>query len=128
MKIILLLLAIVLSGCGGGPNDPSAKTIIELASITLTPTSASLSQGTTATFTATGTYNNGFTADITSSVAWASASSAIAAVATGVVTGVSGGSTTVSASLYGISATAADITVVAATPTLSSISITPASY
>src|SRR2546425_236632 len=47
-----------------------------LVSISVTPTNPSVAKGLTQQFTATGTYNDGSTQDITASVSWASSSTA----------------------------------------------------
>ena len=95
-----------------------------LKSIAVTPSTVSLAPGATQQFTATATYSDGSTANISTSATWISASPSIATInSSGLATGVAGGSTTVSASLSGISSNAAAISVVA----LASISVTPTS-
>jgi uncharacterized protein YjdB len=111
VKIFLLLLVILAGGCGVGANNPPAKPIVELVGIELAPASATIAQGTFITLTATGTYTNGQTADISSLVNWESAAPAIAAVSNGIVAGIAMGSTTVTATLYGIAASAVPVTV-----------------
>jgi hypothetical protein len=54
-----------------------------LSSIAVTPWNASIAQGLTEQFTATGTYSDGSTHDITTSVAWSSLNKTIATVASG---------------------------------------------
>jgi len=94
-----------------------------LASISVSPTASSLPVNTSQQFTATGTYKDGSSRDLTALVSWASTFSSIATVdVTGVATGMSAGSTTISASLGGVTGSTS-LTVTA--PTISSIVITP---
>jgi len=94
-----------------------------LASIAVSPAASSLPVNTSQQFTATGTYKDGSSRDLTALVSWASTFSSIATVdVTGVATGMSAGSTTISASLGGVTGSTS-LTVTA--PTISSIVITP---
>lgn len=76
----------------------------ELKSIAVTPANPTITGlSKTETFTATGTYSDGSTADITTTVAWTSSKPAIATIATdGVATSVAAGTTTISATLNGV--------------------------
>ena len=118
------LLAVFLLSLGcGGTSVNSGKTMTAIA---VTPATASIAAGATQQFTATATYNDGSSGNVTTSVTWTSSSAAVATIATsGVATAVAAGSSTVTASLSGISG-AATLTVTAATKTLSSIAVTPA--
>ncbi len=121
---VVIALAAVLTGCSS--NSGTMGTQKTLQTIAVTPATASLSVGGTQQFTATGTYSDGSTANISSTASWTSASSTIAGISSsGMVTAAGAGSTTVTASLSGVSGTAA-VTVTASTPTLSSIAVTPA--
>ena len=99
-----------------------------LSSITVSPSSpTNLTVGSTTSFTASGTYSDGSTADITSQVTWASDNTEIATIdSTGLATGVAAGTANITATLDGITNPAVSLAVVAAAPTLSSISISPA--
>ena len=69
-----------------------------LQSIAVTPANPNLTAGQTQQMTATGTFSNNATQDITTTVTWASSNSAIATVsATGVVSALSSGTTTITA-------------------------------
>jgi plastocyanin/uncharacterized protein YjdB len=71
-----------------------------LQSIAVTPANPSLPKGETEPFTATGTFSDNSTQDLTSQVTWASASSQTATISnTGVASGVATGSVTISATL-----------------------------
>lgn len=95
-----------------------------LSSIAVTPLSVSIAKGKNTNLSATGTYSDGSTADLSLQVTWTSDSPATASVGlhTGVVSGADVGSTVVHAMLDGITSPDANITVTAAI--LSSISIT----
>ena len=72
--------------------------IYELTTIAVTPANPTLTQGQTVQFTATGTYSDNSTSNISSIVAWGSSNEAVATVnATGLATGVGLGSVTISA-------------------------------
>ena len=78
----------------------------ELKSIAVTPANPTITGlAKTETFTATGTYSDGSTADITTTVAWTSSKPAIATINSpgGVATSVAAGTTTISATLNGVS-------------------------
>ena len=96
-----------------------------LVSIAISPTAASIPLGTGQQFTATGTYTDGSTQDVTQSVTWASDTPAGAPVtAGGLVTGTAMGTANISAT----SGTITSSTAVAVTaPLLVSISISPGS-
>jgi uncharacterized protein YjdB len=94
-----------------------------LASIAVSPAASSLPVNTSQQFTATGTYKDGSSRDLTALVSWASSFGSIASIdVSGVATGKSAGSTTISASLGGVTGSTS-LTVTA--PTISSIVITP---
>jgi len=93
-----------------------------LVSITVTPSSPSVPVGGMQQFTATGTYSNGTTGNLTSSATWSSSNPAAATITTsGLATGVAAGSTTLTATSGSISGS----TTLTVTPALASIAITP---
>ncbi|MGO9452235.1 MAG: beta strand repeat-containing protein [Candidatus Binataceae bacterium] len=115
------------------PQSPqiSGSTVLAVTSATLTEItvgpSLSLAVGTTGQLTATGTFSDGTTLDLTSSVSWTTSESGIAVVSNatgtqGLVLGVSAGNATITAFLKGISGTT-PVTVTSAV--LNSITITP---
>jgi uncharacterized protein YjdB len=78
-----------------------------LQSITVTPATASVGVGETQQFTATGTYNDGTTADLTTAVTWKSSNMKVATIsASGLAKGVAGGTVMITASQGGIKGTA----------------------
>lgn len=97
-----------------------------LVSLAVTPTTASIARGTHQQFSATGTFSDGSTQDLTSAATWTSSATAIATVTTsgsrGDATGVAVGTSTLTASVGTISGTAT-LNVTAAT--LVSIAVTP---
>ena len=95
-----------------------------LVSIAITPANASFALGTTQPLKAIGTYTDGSTLDISTSVSWNTANSGIAKVnAQGLATSVAVGGTSATATLGSISGTT---TLTVNPATLVSIAITPA--
>jgi hypothetical protein len=90
-----------------GPVTGSATLTVTapaLTSITVTPANASMSVGSTQQFTATGVYTDHSQQTMTT-VTWSSSATNVATISsTGMVTAVGAGSTTISASASGISA------------------------
>src|SRR5205814_4436884 len=75
-----------------------------LQSIAVTPVNPSILPGQTQPFTATGTFSDGSSNDVTSQVTWASATPAVATISTtGQASGVSPGTSVISATLNGVS-------------------------
>jgi len=94
-----------------------------LKAIAIIPTSATIPVNSAQQFSATGTYSDGSSRDITAQVSWSSSADAIATVsASGMVQGVKAGSATISASLAGIKQT---MGVSVTAPTISFISVSP---
>lgn len=86
-----------------------------LVSIAVTPASDSITVSAIQQFTAMGTYNNGSTQNLTSSVTWSSSSTSVATISsTGLVTAVSAGGTTIQAVLGSVTGST-PLTVVAGT-------------
>ena len=98
-----------------------------LTSIAITPNDPSIADGTSVRLTATGTFSDASTQDLTKQVTWASSDVGVATISStsptiGVATSVSQGSTTISATLGLIS----DDTNLTVTPaTIVSIEVTP---
>lgn len=85
---------------GAGTSLPQAS----LVSIKLEPGNPSISSGSTRQFTATGTYTNNNTADITGSAAWSSSNLDVATISSGgLATCLAAGTTTITAALGTIS-------------------------
>ncbi|MGB7865327.1 MAG: Ig-like domain-containing protein, partial [Candidatus Sulfotelmatobacter sp.] len=95
-----------------------------LVSIAVTPGSASVAAGYTQQFTATGTYSNGTTQNLTTTASWTSSNTSVATIKakTGLATSVAQGTTTITATSGKISGSAT-LTVTAAV--LTSIAVSP---
>ncbi len=99
-------------------------TAATLQSIAVTPANPSIAKGATQQFTATGTYSDNSTQNITGTVTWASATTSTATITTGgLATAVGVGTSSISATLSGKTGSTV-LTVTAAT--LQSIAVTPA--
>jgi predicted small lipoprotein YifL len=118
--IAMLLLPVVLAGCGCGGSD------VELVSIAVTPDAQTIDMGATQQYTATGTYSDNTTQDITTLVTWSSSQLDVATISNvtgteGRASGVFTGATEIKATSGSISGTAA-LTVL---PNLVAIAVTP---
>ena len=78
---------------------------VTLVSIAVTPANPTIATGTDRQFTATGTYSDATTADLTSAVVWSSATSSVATIGatTGLAHGVASGTSSISATLGAVS-------------------------
>ena len=74
-----------------------------LQSLALTPPNASVAAGLSLSLVATGTFSDGSTSDLTTTASWSSDTPATASVMGGVVTGHAVGTTTLRATVGGIS-------------------------
>jgi hypothetical protein len=97
-----------------------------LTSIAITPASPSIAKGSIQQFTATGTFSDASTQNITSSVTWTSLKTSVATISgAGLATGVTAGSSTIQAASGSITGTTT-LTITIAAPTLNSVAVTPA--
>ena len=112
---------VMLSGTG----TSAAPTLVSIA---VTPNPATVAVNGTVQFTATGTFSDNSTKNITTQSAWTSSSTAVATIgaATGLATGVSpsDGSITITATDGNVTGTS-QLTVTSNGPTLKSIAVTP---
>ena len=119
---------------GGANGDgtvfevPTGASAAVLQSIAVSPANPSVPNGETEQFTATGTYSDNSTQNLTSQVTWASATPSVATISDtsgsqGLATGVALGTTTISATLNGVAGSTV-LTVSAAV--LQSIAVSPA--
>jgi hypothetical protein len=139
--LMALLLVAFVAGCGngGGGRDPilggSVSVLQGLVSVKVTPATASIPVSGTQQYTATGTYNDGSSKDVTASSTWTAVNLPLggAAVATilpsGVATGLNFGQSTITATVVGLGglggkSNSATLTVTNAT--VMSILVTPA--
>ncbi len=105
-----------------GTGTAAAPTLVSIA---VTPATATIGINATQQFTATGTFSDNSTKDVTTQSAWTSSNTATATVgaATGLATGVAGGTVAITATDGTIKGTA-QLTV-SSGPTLKSIAVTP---
>jgi hypothetical protein len=100
-----LSLLIANTGCRGISSSNVAPPT--LASISVAPSSVSITVGATQQYTATATYSDHSTANVSSTATWTVAPASVATTnSSGMATGVNTGSTTVTASLSGMSGNA----------------------
>ena len=125
-SLILILAITLVSACTATTTTTTPATTTTttpaLSSIMVTPASpdnsANLAIGATQQFTATGTYSDGSTADISSQVTWNSDTTSVATIdSNGLATGVAAGTANITAALSGITSPSATLTVVAPGPT-----------
>jgi hypothetical protein len=89
----------------GSVHNSTGLTVaaVELSSIAVTPADAEIAVGDTQQYTATGTYNDSSTGNLTSGVTWGTGNSLICTIdTTGLATGVDEGTTSISATLGSI--------------------------
>ncbi len=116
-------------GAVTSPAVTLTVTSASLVSISITPPTPVIAIGFNQQFTATGTYTDNSTQNVTTAVTWASANPAVASVSNaassnGVATSLSVGTSNITATLGTVTSPAVPLTVTAAT--LTSIAITPA--
>ncbi|MGA9527103.1 MAG: Ig-like domain-containing protein [Terriglobales bacterium] len=124
VPVILLCLSFI-SGCGAGTLGPGlpGPPPRTLVSITVTPANADVILGTLQQFTATGTYSDHTTQNLTDSVTWSSSESSEASiVAGGIATALALGSVTISATSGSVTGST---TVNIQAPVLTSIAVKP---
>ncbi len=124
---VLALLATVLSllsatSCTGFFQNPV------LSTVTVGPSNLNLNQGATQQMTATGTYNDGSTKNLTTGVVWSSSDPGFVSISnSGIVTGVSVGSSTITAQDGTVTGTASvtvalsNVTAITVSPTTATV-------
>jgi phospholipase C len=116
----------IISATSGSISASTTLTvsIVALASITVNPANPSIALGTTQQFTATGTFTDGSTQDLTTSAAWGSSNTVVATVSPSALgTSPSTGTATITATLGGTSGS----TLLTVTPaSVVSIAVSPA--
>jgi uncharacterized protein YjdB len=115
-----------ISASSGGVTGQTGLTVTAptLVTIAVSPASPSTSVGLKVQFMATGTYSDGSTNNVTSSVTWRSSNTAVATISTGgLATPIATGSANITATLSRISGTT---TLKVTARTLQSIAVTPA--
>ena len=104
--VLMLVLVAVMAGCGGGGGGGTAPKT--LASITVTPANPSIGAGSSQQFSATGTFSDGTTQGLTTTVTWSSSLTSVATISNsagsnGMATAVAAGTATITATSGGIS-------------------------
>jgi uncharacterized protein YjdB len=124
MRNLIACIVVLLAACGGGGGNGNPTPAPTLTSIAVAPASPSTPQGVPTQFTATGTYTDGTSKDITTSVAWSSGTAAVAAIdgKSGLATAMAAGSSLITATLGSVSGTS---TLTVTTAALQSIAVTP---
>ena len=123
-------LAFLLAACGGGGGGssspaPTPTPTPTLAALALAPQAPSLAPGATRQMTATGTYSDGTSKDISATVTWTSSSPTVASVSnTGLVGAIAAGSSTISAASGGLTASTV-ATVTSPSVTLTGLTLSP---
>ncbi|MFT4114142.1 beta strand repeat-containing protein [Silvibacterium sp.] len=121
-----------ISASAGGASGDASLTVASnstptLTSISVSPSTASVTTGGNQQFTATGSYSDGSTQDLTSSATWSSSSPSVAVVSSdGLASGVAAGTATITATSGSISGTAT-LTVTGSGSTVTGLVITPTS-
>ena len=117
--IILLLILTIVTGCGGGGGGGGAGGVgvntaatNTLVSIAITPANPSIAVGRIQQFAATGTFSDGTTQELTSSVNWSSANTAVATISN--TAGINGAATAVAAGTATFTATSGNVSASAA--------------
>ena len=117
---------VTITASSGSVSGTASLTVTAatLVSITVTPGNSGMAIGTTKQFTATGTFSDSSTQDITASVLWGSASPSVANINNqGLATSVGAGTTTITATVGSVTgSTGLTVSVV----NLVSLAITPA--
>jgi uncharacterized protein YjdB len=126
LSIILITLCLLMFvACSGGHSNTAQANSPTLSALTVTPGSASITDGGNQQFTATGKFSDGTSSDMTNSVQWASANTNVASVSTkGVATAMGVGDTTITAS-SGTVKGSATIDVTSSGASLQAIAISP---
>lgn len=128
--LIVLLTVTGLTACGGGSNG--GGWLNHVKAITVTPANPTVAKGLTQAFTATATWEDGSTVDMSTQVTWTSTNTSVATVsATGMAATNTVGTTTITATMPGGGLTAGGAKIIGNTsltvtaPTVVSVAVTP---
>lgn len=123
--VVLTLASLLLVSCGGGGSSstPTTPTTVTVTSVSVTGTANLTSKGQTSQLTATATLSNGTQQSVTASATWQSSNTAVATVSpAGVVTAVGSGEVQITATYQSQSAQV-KITVTLPTTAVASLSL-----
>ncbi|NAX47985.1 hypothetical protein CAG70_13430 [Photobacterium halotolerans] len=118
--------AVITASFGGTVSNNANLTVTAatVLSVTITPESASIANGTTQQFTATAKFSDGSTLDVTDLVSWKSDDTSVATIsATGLAHGLNEGNTVVTAHYQDV--TSADIPLSVTPAEISAITVSP---
>jgi 6-phosphogluconolactonase (cycloisomerase 2 family) len=102
---LTLVIFAALSGCGGGGNNTPPQPTKTLTAVQVTPANQSVVRGTGQQFTATGTFSDGSTQDLTSTVSWSVSNAAVVSVnASGAASTLAPGRSKITATSSGVGA------------------------
>jgi uncharacterized protein YjdB len=129
LRSLLLCLSLPLLaasvGCGVSSSASTGPSTKIMTAIAASPATANLAIGANEQFKATATYSDSSTADVTAAATWTDANAKVATITpSGDATAVGAGSTTVTATMDGLTGSAT-LTVAAPAKTLTSIAISP---
>ncbi len=106
--------AVTITATSGGVSGSTTLTVngVDLVSVSVTPADPAMAKGTTLQFTATGTYSDDSTQDLTATVTWTSSNTGVATISNaagskGLATSASAGSSTIKAASGNISGSTA---------------------
>ncbi|MDO8722835.1 MAG: DUF3443 family protein [Syntrophales bacterium] len=124
--LFLLLIIALATGCGGGGSNATPKALVSLS---VAPTNPSTTKGTIQQFTATGTYSDSSTQNLTTSVTWSSSVTSVASISNatgsnGTADALAAGTTTITAASGNVSGSTT-LTVTPPAPLLLSIAVSP---
>jgi uncharacterized protein YjdB len=118
-----------ITAVSGGVTGTTTLTVTNatLVSIGIAPVNPSIAKGTTQAFTATGTYTDNTTQNLTTTVTWSSSDTAVAPISNaggseGLATGQNQGSATITATLGAVTQST---TLTVTTATLTAVAVTP---
>ena len=97
----------------GVTSDPATLSVIAVVSIEVALESDTIGVGETVRFTASATYSDGSTADVTGEADWDSSDTDVATIVAGLATGEGEGTTEITATLDGVTSDPATLTVTA---------------
>ncbi len=119
--------AIITAGPLNGTNQTATVTVTpaELVTLIITPPAPTIAKGQTQPFTATGSYTDATTKDLTGEATWSSGNQTVATITSpgGLASGLREGQATITATVGSMDATAS---LIVTPPILASIAITPA--
>jgi hypothetical protein len=123
-RLNLILVALVVSwSCGGSSPSPTAPSSATVSSVAVNGSTDFISIGQSVQFTATATFSDGATQNVSATAMWRALSVGATVTSSGLVTAVTSGAVTITATYQGKSGQAA-VQIAPATPSRGSMSAT----